>query len=136
LENSKEKIPVQAGLFNWPNQPHGLIVSKCKACEEMVFPIQDYCPECCTETMVTTIISSKGKLKSYTGITAPPPGFKGIVPYTVGIVEFPEGIRIIGLTTESTVDRLAPGMEVEVIIDTAFVENDKEYVTYKFKPSE
>lgn len=136
MENLQGKIPVQAGLFNWPNQPHGLIASKCTACEEIVFPTQDYCPECCTETMETIILSSKGKLKSYTEITAPPPGFKGIVPYTVGIVEFPEGIRIIGLTTESIVDRLVPGMEIEVTIDTAFVENDKEYVTYKFKPAE
>lgn len=136
MENVKEKIPVQDGLFNWPNQPHGLIVSKCLTCEGLVFPTQDFCPECCTETMETTIICSKGKLKSYTGITAPTPGFKGTVPYTVGIVEFPEGIKIIGLLTERSVDRLVPGMEVKVIIDTAFVENDKEYVTYKFKPAE
>ncbi|USK68706.1 Zn-ribbon domain-containing OB-fold protein [Peribacillus asahii] len=135
MENSKERAPVQAGLFNWPEEPHGLIVSKCSTCGELVFPTQDYCPECCTETMETTTLTSKGKLKSFTEITAPPPGFKGTVPYTVGIVEFPEGIRIIGLTTENTVDSLVPNMEVEVIINTAFADDEKEYVTYKYKPS-
>ncbi|MBD3107296.1 OB-fold domain-containing protein [Bacillus sp. AGMB 02131] len=136
MENVKEKIPVQDGLFNWPNPPQGLIVSKCSVCEELVFPTQDFCPECCTETMEPIIIHSTGKLRSYTEITAPPPGYKGTVPYTIGIVEFPEGIKIIGLTTERTIDRLVPGMEVNVIIDTAFVEDGKEYLTYKFKPAE
>ena len=129
LEKTKEKLPVQPGLFNSSKKPYGLIVSKCSDCGEMTFPKQIYCPECCTETMETTTLTSKGKLKSFTEITAPPPGFKGTVPYTVGIVEFPEGIRIIGLTTENTVESLVPNMEVEVIINTAFTDDEKEYVT-------
>lgn len=134
MVNINAKVPVKAGLFTWPSEHPQLIVAKCSVCGEMVFPKQAYCPECCTETMEEVTVSSKGKLKSFTGMAAPPPGFKGTVPYTVGIVEFPEGIRILGVTTEKTVAGLTAGMDVEVIIDTAFVEDDKEYVTFKYKP--
>jgi uncharacterized OB-fold protein len=134
MVNMKGKLPVKSGLFNWPNEPHQLIVSKCVECDEMVFPKQSYCPECCTETMEEELLSTRGTLKSFTGITAPTPGHKGPVPYTVGIVEFSEGIRILGVTTEPTIESLTAGMEVEVIIDTAFTEDEKEYVTYKYKP--
>ena len=129
-----DKLPVKEGLFTWPSEHPHLIVSKCLTCGEMVFPKQDFCPECCTETMEESKLSTNGTLKCFTGINAPPPGFKGNVPYTVGIVEFPEGIRILGITTEKTIDTLRAGMEVEVIVDTVFAEDEKEYVTYKFKP--
>jgi uncharacterized protein len=134
MVNMKDKIPVKSGLFNWPDEPHQLIVSKCKECGHLVFPKQTYCPECCTEKMEEEWLSSRGTLKSFTGITAPTPGYKGTVPYTVGIVEFSDGIRILGVTTEPTIETLTTGMEVEVIIDTAFTEGEKEYVTYKYKP--
>lgn len=134
MEKTKEKLPVQLGLFNFFNEPQGLIVSKCLDCGEMVFPRQVYCPECCTETMEDFLLNSRGKLKSFTGIYAPTPGYKGEVPYTVGVVEFQEGIRIMGLTTEKTVEYLEAGMEVDIIFDTAFVEDDIEFITFKFKP--
>jgi uncharacterized OB-fold protein len=134
LGNIKDKVPVKEGLFTWLGASPQIIVSQCSACGEKVFPKQAFCPECCTETMIEVTIESNGILKCFTEITAPPPGYKGTVPYTVGIVEFPEGIRILGVTTEKTIDTLTAGMEMEVIIDTAFVEADKEYVTFKYKP--
>jgi uncharacterized protein len=134
MDQTKVKIPVQNGLFTWPAERPQLIVSKCSQCGEIVFPRQSFCPECCTESMEEVALNSKGILKSFTGITAPPPKFKGEVPYTVGIVEFPEGIKILGLTTEQTPECLNPGMVMEVVVDTVFTVEEKEYVTYKFKP--
>jgi uncharacterized OB-fold protein len=84
--------------------------------------------------MEETKLSSRGEIKCFTGINAPTPGYKGTVPYTVGIVEFPEGIRILGVTTEKTVESLSPGMKIEVIFETAYVEDGQEYITYKYKP--
>ncbi|WP_158735679.1 Zn-ribbon domain-containing OB-fold protein [Alteribacillus sp. YIM 98480] len=130
----KEKVPVKEGLFKWQDEEAKLIVAKCTKCGEMVFPQQSFCPECCLETMEPVTINSIGKLKCFTRITAPPPGYKGSVPYTAGIVEFPEGIRILGITTEKEVVNLEPGMEMEVIVDTAFIEDEKEYVMFKYKP--
>ena len=134
MEKTKEILPVQNGLFNLSSETAGLIVSKCCNCGEMVFPRQNYCPECCTKTMEEKVLNSVGTLKSFTGIYAPTPGYKGEVPYTVGIVEFQEGIRIMGLTTEKTIDHLEAGMDVEIIFDTAFMEDNKEFITFKFKP--
>ncbi|WP_066304197.1 Zn-ribbon domain-containing OB-fold protein [Bacillus sp. FJAT-29814] len=128
------KVPVKDGLFQWTSPSPMLVVSGCSACGELVFPKQDYCPECCTDTMEEKTIGSLGKLVCFTGITSPPPGFKGTVPYTVGIVEFPEGIRILGVMTEKNIDRLIPGMDIEIVMDTAFIEDEKEFLTYKFKP--
>ena len=134
MEKAKEKLPVQPGLFNSSKEPYGLIVSQCSECGEMAFPKQIYCPECCTETMEELILHSRGELKSFTGIYSPTPGYKGEVPYTVGVVEFQEGIRIMGLTTKKTIDHLEAGMEVEIIFDLAYVEEGKEYITFKYKP--
>jgi uncharacterized protein len=134
MVSNKEKLPIKDGLFTWPTENPQLIIAQCSDCGELVFPKQDYCPECCTETMEETKLSSRGEIKCFTGINAPTPGYKGTVPYTVGIVEFPEGIRILGVTTEKTVESLSPGMKIEVIFETAYVEDGQEYITYKYKP--
>lgn len=135
LTATMQRVPVKEGLFHWEEGTCQLLVSACGHCGEVVFPRQSFCPECCTETMLDTAIRSKGVLKSFTEITAPPPGYRGTVPYTAAIVEFPEGIRVLGVTTEPTVKTLRAGMMMELIADTAFIDGDKEYVTYKFRPA-
>lgn len=134
MEPTNEKVPVKEGLFTWPSSDPQLIAARCSQCGHHTFPYQQMCPECCDPTMEEAYLNKKGKLFSFTGMHNPPPDFKATVPYTVGILEFPEGIKIIGLTTEKTTERLKVGMEMEVVIETIYREDDKEYVTYKFKP--
>lgn len=135
MESAKEKIPVQEGLFTWPSDEPRLLGAICTKCGHHVFPYQDMCPDCCDETMEQTELSNKGKLFSFTGIYAPPPDFKGnVLPYTVGILELPEGVKIIGLTTVESVSKLKVGMEMEIIVDTVYEENGVDVLSYKYRP--
>jgi uncharacterized OB-fold protein len=40
-------------------------------------------------------LSGTGVLWGWTTVTAPPPGYSGEVPFGFGIVELPEGVRVI-----------------------------------------
>lgn len=83
-----------------------------------------------------TKLSSKGKVYNYTIVEQKPPAYyKGEVPYALGFVELPEGVRLRTLFTGCNFDDLKVGMEVELVIERLFenVEGD-EIITYKFRP--
>jgi uncharacterized OB-fold protein len=44
---------------------------------------------------VSVGLSGAGTLWAWTEVTAPPPGYRGEVPYGFGVVELPEGVRVI-----------------------------------------
>lgn len=131
---AKQRIAVKEGLFIWPSKKPQLIAAKCSKCGHHTFPFQEMCPECCEDTMEQVYLSRRGKLKCFTGMYNPSPDFKGKLPYTIGIVDFPEGLRVIGLTTENSIDMLNVGMDIELVVETVYEEDDKEVVTYKYKP--
>jgi uncharacterized OB-fold protein len=85
---------------------------------------------------VETKLSSKGKIYNYTIVEQKPPAYyKGEVPYALGFVELPEGVRLRSLFTGCNLNDLNVGMEVEMVIERLF-ENDEgdEIITYKFRP--
>ena len=63
------------------------------------------------------MLSSHGTLYAYTSVVKAPPGYHGTVPYGFGVVELPEGIRVISRLTESRVDQLAFGMPVRLVLE-------------------
>ena len=68
-------------------------------------------------------------------MTAPPPGYGGEVPYGIGVVELPEGIRVIGRLTESDPAALAVGPADGAPGGTAPSDDDgNDVVTYAFAP--
>ena len=54
-------------------------------------------------------LSRQGTLWAWTAVTAPPPGYQGEVPFGIGVVELPEGVRVITRLTESDPGALAEG---------------------------
>ena len=65
----------------------------------------------------------------------PPVYFKAEVPYAIGFVELPEGIRVETLFAGCNLEDLKVGMEVEMLIDKLHEEEDgTEVYCYKFKP--
>jgi uncharacterized protein len=125
---------IKEGLFDWQSDQPGVLVSKCTDCGTLVFPIQTNCPDCCTNTAVKTKIGNRAKLHAFTGVRNPVPDGKAPIPYTVGIVDFPEGIRMMGVLTEENVNSLQVGMDVEVVMEKSFEEDGENVITYKFKP--
>jgi uncharacterized protein len=125
---------VRTGLFTDGDRPT-LLGSRCTACGAHHFPRHDTCPYCSVEDPVPTEFAGSGTLWSWTAITAAPPGYAGEVPYGVGIVELPEGIRIIGRLTESDPAALAFGQAMELHVVPLHVDDDgNQVVTYAFSP--
>jgi uncharacterized OB-fold protein len=67
----------------------------CVACDRHSFPIAPDCPLCGVPDPVRVSLSTSGILWAWTEVTAAPPGYHGEVPYGFGVVELPEGVRVI-----------------------------------------
>ena len=82
--------------------------------------------------MEEVVLSRRGKLYSYTIGRMASTHFQP--PYAVGLVDLPEGVRIFAplKMTEDKTYRI--GMEMEVVIEELWQENDKQVIGYKFKP--
>ena len=71
------------------------MTTRCKHCGRVSFPPQMDCPHCLDSDVEWIEIASKGTLLSFTTAYYGPAGFDGKVPYTLGIVQFPEGIKVL-----------------------------------------
>ena len=80
---------------------HELRVRVCDSCRRGAFPPLPGCPHCGGEQ--GTIVVSSGDATLYTWTVchiAFDPDFAGDVPYVVGVVELPEGARVIARLEE------------------------------------
>ena len=137
---AKRQKPIQEGLYTWPSDRPQLIASKCRDCGEVAFPKQASCPACTGSSTDEIRLSHRGKLWTWTiQRFAPPPPYSGdrghFAPYGVGYVEMPEGVRVEGRLTTSDPDRLAIGMDMELVV-VPFRTDDEgnEVVTFAFRP--
>lgn len=121
---------VRDGLFT---SDGALLGSKCANCGSTLFPRVDACTYCATEDPEPVELSKTGTLWSWTAVTAPPPGYEGVVPFGIGIVELPEGVRVITRLTESDPSILHAGqpMVCRVVSLHADAEGN-DVVTYAF----
>lgn len=135
------KKPIEEGLWTVPSsaddKPH-LIGSRCRVCGEVFFPKRTYgiCTHCQSIDIEEVVLSRLGKIYSYTVVMQKPPEYyRGPVPYAEGFVELPEGVRVETLFTGCNFDDLKLGMDVEMIIEKLYEDEDgSEIVTFKFRP--
>jgi uncharacterized OB-fold protein len=135
----KKKVFVEEGLFETPSSPSDeprLIAGQCRNCGEVTFPRQRGCPNCCRNDVKEVKIGPRATLFSFTNVNHPvPEGYKGPIPYGVGLVDFPEGTRIVAHLTEHDPEKLKIGMELIMIIDKLFEDEEgNEIIGFKFKP--
>jgi uncharacterized OB-fold protein len=131
-----ESIPVTTGLFDSAadGSPR-LLGGHCAACAAYHFPASANCPYCGAEGCTTRELSDHGALCLFTTVTNRPPGYLGEVPFGFGVVELPEGMRLIARLTESDGERLQIGMPVRLAIVPLHVdESGREVLTYAFAP--
>jgi uncharacterized OB-fold protein len=127
-------VPVREGLFTDTDPPR-LLGARCDACGRHHFPRHDTCPYCSSDAVVGVELSGPGRLWSWTAVTTPPPGYRGDVPYGFGVVELPEGLRVIARLTEADPTRLSAGQAMVLVTDVVRVDDDgQRVVTYAFAP--
>ena len=81
------------GVFT--TDPPRLLGARCTRCRETSFPRLDGCPYCGCETIDAVELSGRGTLWGWTTVLHAPPGYRGAVPYGFGVVELPEGVRVV-----------------------------------------
>ena len=107
---------VREGLFTRRRRRRRLLGSRCTVCGNVLFPRVDGCTYCSADDPEPVELAGPGTLWSWTAVTAPPPGYQGEVPFGVGVVELPEGVRVITRLTESDPAALSAGQAMELRI--------------------
>jgi uncharacterized OB-fold protein len=136
-----EHIPVAASLFKSAGATAHLIGSRCTGCGTHYFPKTLSCrnPRCPTKQVEEALLSRRGRLYSYTmQAYRPPPLFKmePWSPYFIGLVELPEGLRVMGMLTDTPVADIHIDMEVEVTVEPLYLDAEgRRVMTYKFRPT-
>jgi uncharacterized OB-fold protein len=133
---SQERIPIHPGLFSMEGEGGGrLLGGVCASCQRVHFPRLATCPYCTAEGCSERPLSPTGTLYLYTTVLNRPPGYKGEVPFGFGVVELPEGLRVITRITETELDKLRPGMPMRLVLVPLHSDDQgREVVSYAFAP--
>lgn len=112
------RIAVHDGLFDLDDDGGiTLVGGSCVTCDRPHFPLLDTCPLCGATTVTLLRLSRTGTLWGWTAVTAAPPGYDGPVPFGFGVVELPEGLRVVTRLTEADPDVLTFGQPMAVVAD-------------------
>jgi scaffold protein (connect acetoacetyl-CoA thiolase and HMG-CoA synthase) len=126
---------VRQGLFR-DGDPPALLASRCTVCGNHIFPRADTCAYCATPDPEPVELFGPTTLWAWTAVSAPPPGYRGDVPYGIGVVEFPEGIRVIGRLTESDPAALTAGQAMALrVVRLHHDDLGNDVTTYAFAPA-
>lgn len=92
--------------------PPRLLGAHCQTCDRVSFPAAQWCPYCRSAELESRWLSTTGTIFSYTIVRIPVPGYTGPVPYGLGVVELPEGIRINSALVADPLEALSIGAPV------------------------
>lgn len=127
-------VAIHEGLFTDDGR---LLAAQCPDCSRWHFPADADCPYCSGERCETKSLSGAATLWLFTGVRNRPPGYEGDVPFGFGVVELPEGLRLIARLTEADPAALRFGMPMTLAIVPLHVDAEgREVVTYAFAPAE
>lgn len=138
------QIPIAEGLFTWPSPEPALLGSRCKDCGIATFPASDSCMACSGQDVSIEPLPGRGTLWSWTIQQFMPKTpyrsnetMETFIPYGVGYLELPGGVRVEGRLTENDPRKLQIGMQMEVVFEPYRVEeNGDEVISFFFKPVE
>jgi uncharacterized OB-fold protein len=110
-----DSVPVREGLFTLDADGSARLVGgRCQSCGRHQFPRAAVCPYCGGDGVEDALLSAAGTLWAWTAVTAPPPGYGGEVPYGFGVVQLPEGVRVLTRLTEADPANLLFGQDVHL----------------------
>jgi uncharacterized OB-fold protein len=131
------QVPLEPGLFRLDDDGALTLVGGYSPTSGLFhFPLLDTCPFTGAADVEARDLSVEGSLFGWTTVSTPPPGYLGQVPYGFGIVELPEGLRVIGRVTETDLDRLAFGQPMRVVADVLYTDDaGADVVTWAWEPA-
>lgn len=129
-------VPVAAGLFQQDADGKcRLVAGSCESCARLHFPRSQPCPYCSSHECSECLVGENGTLYLFTTVLNRPPGYRGEVPFGFGVVELPEGLRVISRLTESDTSRLHFGQKMRLVITPLHEdENGRPVTSYAFRP--
>ena len=114
--NKERPYPPRVTEFTspfWESLGEGLLqTTQCQRCHKLSFPPKHICPHCWMDSPGWTSIKHTGTLYSWTTIHASPAQFSNDLPYTVGIVDLDDNLRVACRVL--TKDGIAPTVDARV----------------------
>jgi len=131
--------PIHEGLFTKPDDPRGaaLLAGRCGACGRHHFPAAETCPYCSAETGSVEAVGATGRIFLHTVVQTAPPGYTGPVPYGFGLVDLPEGLRVVTRLAAADLDALESGLRVRLeIAPLCTDEEGNEILSWAYRPDD
>ena len=135
-----EGVPVADELFE-AGDDAALVGTRCTGCGTHYFPKSISCrnPRCERKTVERTVLGRRGRLFSYTVQSYRPPALFRMEPwepYAIGLVELPEGLRVMSMLTGVDLDAIEIGMPLQLVVEPLYRdEAGQEVLTYKYAPA-
>lgn len=136
-----QQIPLKKDLWTsaTPDRQPRLKGSRCGNCGEVYFPIKPngWCVHCQRRSLEEVLLSPRGRISAVTVVAQQPAGgfYHGAVPYAYGLVDMPEGVRVISQITSDNLTSIKVGSEAELVIRPLFEDQEgREVTTFMFTP--
>ena len=129
-------MPSENLAITWRRIPerYRLTGSACETCKTNYFPTRKLCPKCRRKgKIVMKQFSGKGKVYSFTEVTAGPAGFELEVPYVLAIVELSEGPRLTAQVVGVSEKDVSIGVPVEMIFRKIMEDSKEGLIHYGYK---
>ena len=92
-----------------------IMATRCSMCGRLYFPPRADCPEDLTTDMTWQRLSGKCKLLTYTTAHFAPTGFQDDLPYTIGLAEDREGVKVYALLSKEINEKeIRIGMDLQL----------------------
>ncbi len=128
------RVPIREGYFTEEEDGPSLVASGCRECGQVYFPPRSRCPECRASDMEEMKLGGAGKLYTYTIVHMPVNNYKP--PFALAWIELPEGVRVFTQLKDWENTELKIGMDMKLVIDTLWEDEEKEVYGYKYRPVE
>jgi uncharacterized protein len=87
----------------------------CKECGAKFFPPRSDCSQCLSDDMEWFPITGEGELVTFTRAMFAPAGFEKDVPYTLGVAQFADGVKVFGrLDAALSEEGIKAGMKIKI----------------------
>ena len=139
--NGHQQIRLQEDFWTsaTPDGRPRLIGSHCENCGEVYFPKKPkgWCVHCQHQTLEDVLLSPRGRISTITVVQQQPAGgfYHGPVPYAYGLVDMPEGVRVLSRITANDLGAIQVGSEAELVIRSLHEDQEgRDVITFMFTP--